>query len=230
MELKADHGPRLAGAGDDIFSGTLLAYAGIFVAVLQARFAEAGLPWRWQPNYEVTDEQAATPEAPAPIYIGSVYAEEPSTRDVLPRIEVSMPGAELQKFVVGNRANIRQQDRTELFIALDNVEARIKCFGGSAGEAGVIADIARIQIVATMNVVREIFNIHEISLPSISEPTEQQEAAGKPANFVSTLSFRVQSKVQWATRPDVPLLQEIAVDIKKGGSLLRSFALRKFTR
>lgn len=230
MDLKADHGPKLANSGEDVFSGTLLAYAGIFVAVLQARFAEAGLPWRWYANYEVNDTQAATVEAPAPIYIGSVYAEEPSTRDVLPRIEVSMPGAELQKFVVGNRANIRQQDRTELFIALDNIEARIKCFGGTAGEAGVIADISRIQVVATMNIVREIFNIHEISLPSISEPTEQQEAAGKPASFVSTLSFRIQSKVQWATKPDVPLLQEIAMDIKQGGTLLRSFALRKFTR
>lgn len=209
----------------DIFSGSLLDVAGIFVAVLQERFKEEGVPWRWSEKYARTDDQDATVSAPAAIAIGSVYAEEDVIRDALPRIVVSVPQANLNMIGVGNRASIRQSDRTEIFTAFDVMAVVIECRGKTPGEALTIADIARTSIAYSKNAIRELFKFHDITLPSTSDPKEVKDY------HVANISFQVTVQVKWKTRPIAPRLQEIALRIDAGEGVARDVALYgDFTR
>lgn len=209
----------------DIFPGSLLDIAGVFVAVVQERFAEKGLPWRWRPKYERDDSQAATEAAPAPISITSAYAEEDDVRDALPRVVVSVPEATLQPIASGHRAAIRTPDRTEVFTAFDVMPVVIECRGKTAGEASLIADTVRTAVACGRNGVREAFNLHDVSLPAMSEPTKNGDA------YAATVRFQVVHQPLWRTTPLRPRVQEIALRVKAGQFAAQEVALyNDFTR
>lgn len=203
----------------DIFRGSLLDVAGIFVAVVQERFKEEGLPWRWQEKYERTDGQDATPDAPAAIGVTSAYAEEDSVRDVLPRVVVSVPQAALNSIAAGNRAAIRTPDRAEVFTAFDSMPVSIECRGKTSGETSVVADIVRASVACSRNGIRETFNFHDVSLPGMTEPRKQD------GYYAAVVSFQVTVQVLWKTTPVAPRLQEIAAKIQAGEPDARMIAL-----
>lgn len=209
----------------DIYFGSLLYVAGAFVAVVQERFAEPGLPWRWEPLYDRTESQRAEPGAPAAIYVGSAYAEEDDVRDALPRVVVSVPQASLRPIAVGNRAALRNEDRGEAFTAFDELAVSIECRGRTAGEAATVADVVRACVACQRLVVREVFRFHDVSLPSNGEPRKQGEY------YASVVSFQVTAQIKWFTQPISPRLQEIAVRVSQGGAAAQEIALHgDFTR
>lgn len=229
MDLERDGGPKLKGSGDDIDVGTLLAFTGIFAAVVRARFTEPGIPWRWTPVFERTEEQNATPAAPDPIFVSTVFDLEPAARSAIPRVIVGVEGAQLNKVVNGNRAAVRTPDRTQVFYAHDTIPVQIRCHGREAGESATIADLVRKQIAVCANPIREAFNIHEISLPSMSAPQETREGDEAPSH-VALVSFIVTNEVKWKTVPIAPLLQEIAAIVRSGGAEAARLAVRGFTQ
>jgi hypothetical protein len=209
----------------DIFRGSLLDVAGIFVAVMQERFKEEGLPWRWAEKYERSDDQDATSDAPAAIAITSAYAEEDAVRDALPRVVVSVPQASLNSIASGNRASIRTPDRAEVFTAFDMMPVSIECRGKTAGEASVVADVVRAAVACSRNDIRETFNFHDVTLPGMTEPRKQD------GFYAAVVSFQVTVQVLWKTTPIAPRLQEIAASIRTGGTEARQIALcTDFTR
>lgn len=209
----------------DIFPGSLLDVAGVFVAVVQERFKEDGIPWRWSEKYTRADDQDATPGAPAAIAVTSAYAEEDVVRDALPRVVVSVQQAMLSTFVVGNRASIRPNDRTEVFTAFDTLPVSIECRGKTAGEASVVADVVRSGVACTRNMLREYFHFHEVSLPAMSEPRKQD------GFYAANVSFQVVVQVKWRTSPFSERLQEIALRINAGEPVARNIACYSdFTR
>jgi len=203
----------------DIFRGSLLDVAGIFVAVVQERFKEEGLPWRWAEKYERGDDQDATAEAPAAIAVTSAYAEEDAVRDALPRVVVSVPQAALTSIASGNRAAIRTPDRTEVFTAFDQMPVSIECRGKTSGESSVVADVVRAAVACSRNGIREAFNFHDVSLPAMTEPKKQD------GYYSAVVSFQVTVQVLWKTTPIAPRLQEIAAKIRAGEPDARLIAL-----
>lgn len=209
----------------DVFRGSLLDVAGVFVAVVQERFSQDGVPWRWRPVYERTDAQDATPEAPAAIAVTSAYAEEDDVRDALPRVIVSVPQATLQQIALGNRASIRTPDRKEAFTAFDLMPVSIECRGKTAGEASVVGDIVRTGVACARNAIRELFKFHDVSLPSMTEPKEQGE------HYAAYVNFQITVQVLWLTYPIAERLQEIAARIGHGENVGQQIALYgNFTR
>lgn len=209
----------------DVFPGSLLDVAGVFVAVLQERFKQDGVPWRWLEKYERTDAQEGTLDAPSPIAVSSAYAEEDDFRDVLPRVIVSVPQANLQQIAVGNKAAVRTTDRTEVFTAFDLLPVSVECRGKTAGEASVVADVVRTGIACTKNGIRELFGFHDITLPSMTAPIENVNY------FNAVVNFQITVQVKWRTTPLAPRLQEIAARINQGQSTAQQLALyNNFTR
>lgn len=228
--LERDQGPKVKGQPEDVDVGTILAITGIFVVVIQARFEEPGLPWRWRSVFHRDDAQEATPEAPDPIYVVSAFAVEPDVRSVLPRVVVGVTGAALNQVVVGNRANIRVQDRTEVFYAHDAIPVQIRCYGRTPGESLTIGDLVRKQVAMGRNQIREAFNLHDVTLPSLTAPDVTKEVEGQADQFMSVVSFQVTNEVRWTTRPLAPLLQEIRLLMRRGGREAEEVSLYGFTR
>lgn len=222
MELTAD-GAKLTSAADDVLAGSPLAVAGLFVAVVQARLAEAGLPWRYDPEYVRDDAQAGTPGSPSPIYVTSAYAEADDVDNVLPRVVVAVPSATLTQTVVGNRAGIRTNDRREAFHAHDALSVMLRCYGKTAGEAYTLGHVVRHHLAACRLVIAELFHLHQVDLPVLNEPVRERLAQGQGPAWVSSVGTNIQVKVTWTTTPIAPLLQ--ALDAEGFVKL----ALRRFT-
>lgn len=230
MDLEGEQGAKLKGSAADVLPGSLLGLVGVFVAVIQARFDEPGMPWRWSPSYTREESQDATEDAPDPILVTSVFANEPEARSALPRVVVGVPNAQLQQVVVGNRAAARLNDRQQDFYAHDYVSVAIRCYGREPGEAATIADVVRSHVAVCANQIREAMKIHEIGLPALSEPQETRDNEAEVPYFVSIVSFRVINEFKWRTRPIATLLQEIALAVRSGQITVADLAMRGFTR
>ncbi len=230
MDLEGDKGAKIKGGADDVLPSSLLGLVGVFVAVVQARFDEPGLPWRWSPSFTREEEQDATVNNPDPIYVTSVYAKEPQARNVFPRVVISVPNAQLQQVVVGNRAAARLPDRRQDFYAHDYITVALRCYAREPGESATIADLVRSHIAVCANQIREVMKIHEIGLPALTEPQEDRDNEAEAPGFVSVVSFRVINEFKWTTKPIAPLLQEISLALSTGRMSALDLAMRGFTR
>lgn len=230
MDLEGEQGAKVKGSAADVLPGSLLGLVGVFVAVLQARFDEPGMPWRWTASYTREESQDATEASPDPILITSVFANEPEARSALPRVVVGVPSAQLQQVVVGNRAAARLTDRQQDFYAHDYVTVAIRCYGREPGEAATIADVVRSHVAVCSNQIREVMKLHEIGLPGLSEPQETRESEAETPYFVSVVSFRAINEFKWRTRPIATLLQEISLALSSGQLTVAELAMRGFTR
>jgi hypothetical protein len=230
MDLEGDKGAKVKGGAEDVLPGSLLGLVGVFVAVIQARFDEPSMPWRWSPSFTREETQDGTSDNPDPIYVTSVYANEPQARNTFPRVVVSVPSAQLQQVVVGNRAAVRLPDRRQDFYAHDYLTIAVRCYGREPGEAATIADIVRSHVAVCANQIREVMKLHEIGLPALTEPQEAKDNEAEAPGYVAVVSFRVINEFKWSTKPIATLLQEISLAVSTGRVSVLELAMRGFTR
>lgn len=212
----------------DIFPGSPMALVAVFTNCLQARFSGANAhdnPYVWGP-----DAQPLRPEdGQTRIYIESQYTDEPDARDRTPALLVEKGVTQPQQVVLGNRADIDRPSMTELFIAWANVPISVLCTAENRGTSATLADVVFAFFFGSKNHIRQAFNIHDLSSPTISDTQPYRPASSNVETWVTTVTMTAMIKFAWRTRPIAPLLKELAAKMDFGngdGFELRALDLR----
>lgn len=214
-QFRPFHGtPRVEDQHPDIFPGSPMALVDVFTQCLQARFSGDNareLPYVWSPDPQPLEQEGATR-----LYIESQFTEEPNARDRTPALLVEKGYTQTQKVFVGNRVDIDLPTRTELFAAWATVPISVLCIGASRGNSATLGDVVLAYLLGSTNQIREAFNIHEITLPTLSDTQPYRQSGSHVEAWTTTLSMNVMIKFMWRTRPIAPVLREIAAKMNFG--------------
>lgn len=215
--VKPFHGtPRVEDQHGDVFPGSPMAVVAVFVNCLQARFSgdnAEGLPYVWTPDAQPEESGGAVK-----LYIESQYTEEPDARNRAPSLLVEKGATQLNKIVVGHRADVHTPMMLESFVAWAYVPVSILCVANSRGTSATLADIVFGFLAGSTNHIREAFGIHEISAPTISETAPYRQSSDNLEVWNTTVSVITMIKYTWTTKPIAPVLREIAAKMRVGDS------------
>lgn len=212
------HLPRLEGESANVAPGTPLALIGLWIVALRHRFASypsEPLPWIWDPNLrpEETEDGFPPPDgSPRKIFIGAAYDVEKSVRNYRPAIYVDRGDITVPKTIVDDFVGQHIPTTLKGFWALANIPITFYCESENAGESSLIADTAWFYVLATRDIFRKDFGLHEITHPTMgaTRPAEEDKEV-----WVTPVSFDVQLDLRWSTRPIAPLVREIALQVRE---------------
>lgn len=180
-----------------------LAMIGLFVEVVRMRFQASvvgtDLPWVWDEDVNKTT-----------IAIESAYNEDKEVRDKRPAIFIDVDGATLGRVVVGDRVGMANKTSQEGFWSLDTQPILMECVAAKKGESYLLADLVRIYLHASSDLIQASFGLHEMTPIVISrtQPLQKDKDC-----WITPLTFSVQVNVKWTTTPTRPLLNEIITKI-----------------
>jgi hypothetical protein len=122
---------------------------------------------------------------------------------------VNVGDSVLGKIVVGDRYDINRPTRDEYFLAHESTPVTIDCVSDIPGESSILGEIVHKHILATHNMVRSSFDIHEMT-DYVRRATEPYKRSGEAQTGYNTqVSFRCTLNVRWRTIPMAPVLQSI---------------------
>lgn len=209
--------PRLEGEGADIVPGSMLAVIGLFVYALQSRFAfseSEPLPWAWGPSLKPADDEDGTPlpeGSPRRLYIGSAYNVELNSRNYRPSIVVGRRGeVTVAKMTLDNYVGGIIPTGAKAHHIMATMPLVIECNSETAGESSTIGELVWLFFLATRDIYRKDFGLHELSEPSLGEtiPSKQDKEI-----WTTPISFYVTYDIRWGTVPVAPRLRELVVDL-----------------
>jgi hypothetical protein len=211
---------KVKGQAQDIFYGSPLALIGVFVEVIRARFRglNNGTPWLWKDDPRPAPEETGDQGAPRSLYVESGLTDDPEARQFRPAIYVEKEETRYEKVVVGDRYGIRREDRFEAYYALTETPMTVQCVSTNKGESAVIGDHTWFHLMATKNLVRETFNIHELSNFTIGKTQPYRRSPDVDNSWSTPISFTCRVEMRWFTRPNAPLLQEIYLNLQRIGN------------
>lgn len=211
---------KVEGAAPEIFYGSPLAIIGVFVEVIRARFRgfNNGTPWLWKDDPRPGQDETGDQGAPRTLYVESGLVDAPEARNFRPAVYVEKEESRYLKVVVGDRYGIDRRDRFEAFYAQTENPMTIQCVSTVRGESAVLGDHVWFHLMATKNLVRETFNIHEISNFTLGKTQPYRRSADVPDSWTTPVSFVCTLELRWFTRPNAPLLQEIYLNLQTAGN------------
>jgi hypothetical protein len=203
----------------DIFPGSPMALVAVFTHCLQARFSGSNVldensPYVWAPDAQPLNPQSGQTR----IYIESQFTAEPDARDRKPALLVEKGITQPQQVIVGDRADIDRTTMTELFIAWANVPISVLCIANNRGTSATLADLVFMFFLGSKNHIRQIFSIHDLSAPTLSDTQPYRPSSSHVETWVTTVTMSAMIKFAWRTRPIAPLLKEIAAKMRFGNS------------
>ncbi len=208
---------RVEGAQEDIFYGSTLGVLGVLVEVIRARFrgANVNIPWFWDADPTPGDEETNEPSAPRKLYIESAYLEFPDGRNVRPAILVDAAEVVPFKDSVGNFAGADLPVQLMGYYSRNRITMEVLVIAETRGECMVLADHVRAHLLATRQLVRRFFQIHELTEPvqGRTQPYRRDKDI-----WETQLNFYVEIEMRWLTAPIAPLLQEIKMRLTQAGN------------
>jgi len=189
-----------------IVDGSPLAIIGIFVEILQERFA----PGNGLDNYPWYEDQNQSK-----IVIASDFEDNVTERNKKPAIFVDKDQSVYGKIVIGDRAGYTIKDGKDFQWTLSSVPVLIDCVSDKRGESAKIGDIVQWSLHAASDVIQSTFAFHDMTPVTLGRtgPYEADKEA-----FSTPVTFNIQYNVRWTTVPIRALLQEIALRIEKTGT------------
>ena len=238
--------PRATEESRRVAPGTPLALVGLFMLAIRQRFSyqsvahsilgggSVGLPedgaysedsdadteqvpWVWNDDL-LPNNECPQPENPdlvrTRILIDSGFNIHRSTHNYRPAIYVDHGNTIAQKVVVDNRAGKHLPSGLVAYYCFANTEMVIECNAETPGESSLIGETVWFFLLATRDIFRKDFGLHDISEPVLGKTyndVEDKEVWKTP------ISFGVTSELRWAVRPIAPLVNDIALVIRKQG-------------
>lgn len=202
------HLTRGRGEAADVFPGSPLAIIGLWVIALRERFAldpAEPLPWVWVENFKPEEDEAETTDHPRKLLIESAFNVEKSIRNYRPAIYVSRGPATPDKIIVDNRAGNFLPTAFKAHYAHVNMPIMFDCECENAGESSVIAETAWGFVLATRDIFRSEFGLHDIVEPTLGETTP---GTVDKTTWTTQVRFNVVYEQRWGTRPVAPVLRE----------------------
>lgn len=223
--------PKVKGHDSLVDWGTDLALIGVFVRVVQARFRganEGGLPWYWsddpRPDADETNQAVVEPvpdgdppPRPRKLMIESAMQDDPEARNFRPAVFVDIEEARHEKVVVGNLASLDRPTRFQAFYAMTNYVVTVNCVSTQRVEAAIIGNIVWHHLMSTQQIVRDTFHIHALGNFTKTKPQPYRRHPDSPDSWATTITTVATIEERWFTRPNAPMIQEIAAEFALGG-------------
>lgn len=221
--------PRGEGEAADVFVGSPLAIIGLWVLALRERFnlnVAEPLPWVWMPNLRPEDTEAETTDNPRKIMIESAFNVEKGVRNYRPAIFISRGSAVTDKIIVDNRAGSYVPKDFKAYYGHITMPMMFDCESENAGESSIIAETAWAFVLATRDIFRADFGLHDITEPILGETIP---GTVDKTTWTTQVKFNVVYEQRWGTTPVAPVLREVAAKIEAAGeeqNYLRGLAAR----
>jgi hypothetical protein len=192
------------------------------------------LPWVWDNTIRPSNE-CPPPENPdlvrTKILIDSGFNIHRGTHNYRPAIYVDHGNTIAQKIMVDNRVGNHLPSGLVGYYCLANTEMMIECDAETPGEASILGETVWFFLLATRDIFRKDFGLHDISEPVLGKTFNDNE---DKEVWKTPISFGVTSELRWAVRPVSPLVNDIAVFIQKQGvtpdTLYQQIALQTSVR
>lgn len=182
--------------------GSPMAVLGVFLEVIRARFTpESGLPWPWYADTKKTK-----------IAIESAFNEDKDHKNFRPAIYVDRDEEVIGRTVIGDAAGQNLRSGLKGFWALSTMPILIECVASKKAESVIIADLVKIYLLASSDLIQSAFGFHEMTPPNM---TRTQPFERDRTHWVTSISFSVQFDVRWTNTPTAPLLQQIVTAVSR---------------
>ena len=255
--------PRASEESRRVAPGTPLALVGLFMLAIRQRFGYNALsrsvigggsmdlpedgtytetpdtdteqvPWVWDNELRAENECPA-PENPdlvrTKILIDAGFNIHRGPHNYRPAIYVDHGNTIAQKVMVDNRVGNHLPSGIVGYYCFANTEMLIECDAENPGESSLLGETVWFFLLATRDIFRQDFGLHDISEPVLGKTfndLEDEEVWKTP------ISFGVTSELRWAVRPIAPLVNDIALTIRKQGvtpdTLYQQIALQTSVR
>jgi hypothetical protein len=210
------------GSRSDIYLSTPLTVIGIFVAILQERFAPATpsdppLKWNWTSDVKETG-----------IIIASGFNKNIEARNARPAIWVDREQTTYGEISIGNRDQIPISLRTrhQQYYAMAEMDIVMDCTSKNRGESMMVGSVVQDFLQMSAREIMRFFGFRDIT-PIILNRTVPYE---KDRELMSTsVQFRVAYEARWASIPIYPVLHAIKMrlgDADDPDTYFREVALR----
>ena len=228
--------PRLSGESPDVYPGSPLAVIGLWVFALRERFrANTGepLPWVWADTLRPEDTEDGNPLPdghPRKLLIDSQYNVKKGERNYRPAIYIGRGGAPVTpiKTILDNKAGVYLPMDMQAHYCQAQMAISMECESADVGESSALGETVWGFILATRDIFRKDFGLHEITEPILGDTTPIK--VDKEV-WVTPVQFAVSYDVRWGTFPIAPKLREIAGTLSTGytdaTTFFQSFALRE---
>lgn len=175
------------------------------------------VPWVWDNSLRPTSE-CPHPDNPdlvrTKILIDSGYNIHRGTHNYKPAIYVDHGNTVSQKVVIDNRVGNNLPSGIVGYYCFANTEMMIECDAETPGESSLIGETVWFFLLATRDIFRKDFGLHDISEPVLGKTFNDLE---DKTVWKTPISFGVTSELRWAVRPIGPLINDIALTIQKQG-------------
>jgi hypothetical protein len=183
--------------------GSKLAIVGVFVEILRRRFSGQNVgddfPWAWRSDASVSK-----------LEIESAFNEDISVKNKRPAIHVDVDDQINSRTVLGDFVGKRITDGLTGFWHLSTVPILIECVASKKVESASIADIASVFLLASNRLIQAKFGFHDMTPTTVGRT---QPAPRDKNEFITPITFTVQSNLRYTNLQTAPLLEELEFDI-----------------
>lgn len=175
------------------------------------------LPWVWDNSLRPSAE-CPPPEDPdavrTKILIDSAFNIHRGTHNYRPAIYVDHGNTIAQKVVVDNRAGNHLPSGLAAYYCMAQTEMIVSCSSENPGESSILGDTVWFFLLATRDIFRHDFGLHDMTEPILGKTTPDEE---DKEVWKTQINFSVVTEMRWAVRPIAPLISDIALAIRKDG-------------
>lgn len=238
--------PRSENESKRVAPGTPLALVGLFMLALRERFSynaigseliaggATGLPEEGTYEEEAVADMEQIPwvwdnslrpaaECPPPtdpdsvrvkLLIDSGYNIHRGTHNYRPAIYVDHGNTISQKVVIDNRVGNHLPSGIVGYYCMATTDMMIECDAENPGESSILGETVWFFILATRDIFRQDFGLHDITEPVLGKTFNDNE---DKEVWRTVISFSVTTELRWGVRPISPLINDIAMAIRKEG-------------
>jgi hypothetical protein len=251
--------PRASDESRRVAPGTPLALVGLFMLAIRERFGynsiggsilgggavnmldentysedapeeREDLPWVWDNSLRPASE-CPEPEDPdqvrTKILIDSAFNIHRGTHNYRPAIYVDHGNTIAQKVVIDNSSGRHLPSGLNAYYCMANTEMLISCSSETPGESSILGDTVWFFLLATRDIFRKDFGLYDLTEPILGKTVNDEE---DKEIWKTQIHFSVTTEMRWAVRPIAPLVNDIAIAIRKEGVTPDAFYQRLVLR
>jgi hypothetical protein len=197
----------MPGQQADIMPASPTAIVAVFTEIVRERFRpENELPWAWFDDATPLPTEDNSEDAPRKVLIEPAFSTHAEARNFRPAIYIDKGETIPEKVAIANMAGKHLPSGLTGYYTIASIPIDIEVVSDQKGESATMADTVWFYLVAGQELIKSTFNLHELTPPILGRtlPGDKDKE-----EWVTHVTFTIQTHVRWATKPIAPLLQGI---------------------